>query len=233
MIGQLGQWLKPLSGGMGLGINALFWPASLSDDAELKFQTEVLKYQGKDHLNLPIYHDTHGKQVDVLTLQSSTFMLPNGIGLTWFPEKPPEIGIEGYPDDPDARQVIIYTTPVTETAGPLSLELPATEGELVILWSPEARQGVPVYYSEGYDVNLSSSQQNSIRSLKKRISEHKQKLEDYKHDPETFDNKEFLKNAPNEQIRQNIIDGRVRHLEQEIMNFEKGIQDILNQKGDN
>ncbi|MGI9279809.1 MAG: hypothetical protein ACR2PX_09275, partial [Endozoicomonas sp.] len=71
-------------------------------------------------------------------------------GLTWIPEKPPEIGVEGYPDDPDAQQVIIYTTPISEASGPISLQLPATEGELVILWSPEAHRGVPVYYSQGH-----------------------------------------------------------------------------------
>ncbi|WP_216638537.1 hypothetical protein [Endozoicomonas arenosclerae] len=150
MFENLGQWLKPAPQvtARAIPLSALFWPASLSDDADLKFHREKLNYQGKDHSGLPVYHNAQGQPIDVLTLNSNTVMLPNGIGLTWTPEKPPEIGIEGYPDNLDARQVVIYTTPVSETSGPTTLELPASEGELVILWSPEAHRGVPVYYSE-------------------------------------------------------------------------------------
>ena len=80
-------------------------------------------------------------------------------------------------------------------------------------------------------VNLTKSQQKSIGTLKNRITEHKQKLDAYKRNPDAFDNKEFLKNAPNEQVRQRIIDGRVRHLEKEIQDFQKGIDDILKSGG--
>jgi hypothetical protein len=44
---------------MGPGISALFWPASFSNNADLEFHPEVLEYQRKDHLNLPVYHNTH------------------------------------------------------------------------------------------------------------------------------------------------------------------------------
>ncbi|MGI9280822.1 MAG: hypothetical protein ACR2PX_14530, partial [Endozoicomonas sp.] len=123
MFENLGQWLKPAPQvtARAIPLSALFWPASLSDNADLKFHHEKLNYQGKDHSGLPVYHNSQGHPIDVLTLQSNTVMLPNGIGLTWIPEKPPEIGVEGYPDDPDAQQVIIYTTPISEASGPISL----------------------------------------------------------------------------------------------------------------
>ncbi|WP_104398552.1 RHS repeat-associated core domain-containing protein [Vibrio penaeicida] len=75
--------------------------------------------------------------------------------------------------------------------------------------------------------NLTTSQKRSIKSLNQRIDEHKEKLEAYKKDPDAFDNKGFLKNAPSDEIRQRIIDGRVRHLEKEIIDFQKSIDDIL------
>ena len=55
------------------------------------------------------------------------------------------------------------------------------------------------------------------------MANHQQKLEAYKANPDAFDNKGFLKNAPTPQIRQNIIDARIRHLEGEIKNFQNQI----------
>jgi len=52
-------------------------------------------------------------------------------------------------------------------------------------------------------------------------------LEQYKTDPYKFDNKGFLKNAPNEQVRQNIINGRIEHLESEIKTFYENIVKTL------
>ncbi|MFO0961199.1 MAG: hypothetical protein U0800_27780 [Isosphaeraceae bacterium] len=68
--------------------------------------------------------------------------------------------------------------------------------------------------------------ERSIRSLKKRLEEHRQKLKDYQANPDAYDNQGFLKNAPSPEVRQRIIDGRVRHLENEIKNFEKQINDL-------
>ena len=79
--------------------------------------------------------------------------------------------------------------------------------------------------------NLPTSQQKSVRSLLKRIKEHEQKLEAFKANPEAFDNKGFLRNAPNEEIRQKIINQRIRHLEQEIRTFNKNINDIIDNGG--
>lgn len=64
------------------------------------------------------------------------------------------------------------------------------------------------------------SQEKAIKSLIKRRDEHMQKLEAFKKDPQKFDNKGHLKTAPNPQ---KVIDGRIRHLENEINNFNKQI----------
>jgi hypothetical protein len=66
----------------------------------------------------------------------------------------------------------------------------------------------------------------SIRSLERRLEEHQKKLDDFRNDPDKFDNKGFLKNAPTPQVRQNIIDGRMRHLQNEIKTFQNQIDTL-------
>jgi len=56
-------------------------------------------------------------------------------------------------------------------------------------------------------------------------------LEAYNNDPDAFDNKGYLKGAPSNEVRQRIIDGRIRHLENEIKTFNKNINEIRNGKG--
>jgi len=72
----------------------------------------------------------------------------------------------------------------------------------------------------------SSNPSESIKSLKARLVEHRQKLADYKANPDAFDNQDMLKNAPSPAVRQRIINGRIRHLEDEIRAFEKAIRDL-------
>jgi hypothetical protein len=73
----------------------------------------------------------------------------------------------------------------------------------------------------------------SKQDFKKVNSEYEQmtdpinKLEEYKADPYKFDNKGFLKNAPNDQVRQKIISGRIEHLESEIKTFYENIVKTL------
>jgi len=74
---------------------------------------------------------------------------------------------------------------------------------------------------------LSASAQRSVRSLEQRLFEHREKLDAFRRNPDLFDNKGFLKNAPSSEVRQRIIDGRIRHLENEISNFEQQIRDLL------
>ncbi|SEU29035.1 hypothetical protein SAMN05443639_11449 [Stigmatella erecta] len=72
----------------------------------------------------------------------------------------------------------------------------------------------------------SSNASESIKSLKARLVEHQQKLADYKGDPDAFDNQGILRNAPSPEVRQRIINGRIKHLEDEIRAFEKAIRDL-------
>ena len=70
---------------------------------------------------------------------------------------------------------------------------------------------------------LTKAELKSISSWEKELENHKAKLEEFIKNPDAFDNKNFLKNAPNTEVRQKIIDGRIKHLKNEIGNFEKQI----------
>ena len=76
------------------------------------------------------------------------------------------------------------------------------------------------------DRDLTVSEQRALRSLEKQVAEHQAKLDAYRADPDAYDNKGILQNAPTPEIRQRIIDGRIRHLETEISTFQKQINDI-------
>lgn len=52
-----------------------------------------------------------------------------------------------------------------------------------------------------------------VRNL---IEEHQKKLDDYIKDPYAHDNKEILQNAPNQEIRDKIIQGNVDALQKQI-----------------
>ena len=67
-----------------------------------------------------------------------------------------------------------------------------------------------------------------MKSLQSNIKEHTAKLDAYKQNPDAFDSKGFLKNAPSEEVRESIIQGRIKHLTQEIEGFQQQIDDIFN-----
>ena len=75
--------------------------------------------------------------------------------------------------------------------------------------------------------NLTKSQLKSVSALEKQIATHTDKLKAYKADPWKFDNMGHLKNAPNDAVRQKIIQSRINHLEKEIQTFQNNIQKIL------
>ncbi len=64
-----------------------------------------------------------------------------------------------------------------------------------------------------------------VGGLKKQVEIHKKRLADYKKNPDAFDNKGFLKNAPPER-RKKIIETRIRNLENQIKDFEKQIDNL-------
>ncbi|HZH13561.1 MAG TPA: hypothetical protein VE057_04275, partial [Archangium sp.] len=72
----------------------------------------------------------------------------------------------------------------------------------------------------------SSNPSESIKSLKARLAEHRQKLADYKANPDAYDNQGRLRNAPSPEVRQKIIKSRIEHLEHEIRAFEKNIREL-------
>ena len=72
--------------------------------------------------------------------------------------------------------------------------------------------------------NLSTSERRAIRSLQSQRERHLSKLDAYMDNPEAFDNKGFLRSAPN---RDAVIEGRSAHLRGEIQNFDTQIDQIL------
>ncbi|HYO58254.1 hypothetical protein [Archangium sp.] len=72
----------------------------------------------------------------------------------------------------------------------------------------------------------SSNPSESLKSLKARLAEHRQKLADYKANPDAHDNQGRLRNAPSPEVRQKLIKSRIEHLEDEIRAFEKNIRDL-------
>jgi hypothetical protein len=67
----------------------------------------------------------------------------------------------------------------------------------------------------------------SKSSFEKLIAEHRQKLADYKSNPLGHDNLGVLKNAPSPEIRQKIIEGRIRELESQIAKQEGELRKVL------
>ncbi|MEZ5042744.1 MAG: hypothetical protein R2828_22815 [Saprospiraceae bacterium] len=75
---------------------------------------------------------------------------------------------------------------------------------------------------------LSKNEYKAAKSNYKRMVEHVEKLEKYKQNPMNYDNLGLLKNAPNEQVKQKIMQSRIAHLEKEIQTFYNNIVKIIN-----
>jgi hypothetical protein len=73
---------------------------------------------------------------------------------------------------------------------------------------------------------LSASQRRSVQSLQTNIAEHEAKLTAYIANPDAYDNLGYLANAPSDAVRQSIIQGRVRHLKNEITAFADQIRKL-------
>ncbi len=57
-----------------------------------------------------------------------------------------------------------------------------------------------------------------------------QKLQEYRANPDAYDNQGLLKGA-NPEVRERIINGRIRHLQGEIDNFRGQIRNLQNPGG--
>jgi RHS repeat-associated protein len=68
------------------------------------------------------------------------------------------------------------------------------------------------------------------KGLRDQLEAHQKKLSEYMQNPDGFDNKGVLKNASPE-LRQKIIDGRVRNLQEQIANFAKQLAECLEKNG--
>ncbi len=74
---------------------------------------------------------------------------------------------------------------------------------------------------------LSHEDYKAAKSTYNEMVNHCKKLDEYKQNPEKYDNKNILKNAATNEIRQQIINGRIKHLEKEITKFYNNIIKIL------
>ena len=92
----------------------------------------------------------------------------------------------------------------------------------------DAGSGGAKVLKKGKVIKLDNSQRKSIRSLKKRAAEHRQKLEDYIANPDKCDHRGFLKNENTSELREKIIRTRVNNLKRQIDTFEKDIDAIKN-----
>ena len=68
------------------------------------------------------------------------------------------------------------------------------------------------------------SKERAIKSLKEQVAKHTDKLEKYRANPDAYDNKGFLKNAPSAEVREKIIQSRIEHLLKEIGEFQKQLE---------
>lgn len=74
---------------------------------------------------------------------------------------------------------------------------------------------------------ISASDYKAAKSNYQRMIEHLEKLEKYRQDPLAFDHQGWLRQAPSAKIREQIIQGRIRHLEQEVQAFYQNIVKII------
>ena len=88
-------------------------------------------------------------------------------------------------------------------------------------WAIEQMITLHLAPSEG---GYTPNNDKAARSLEKQIAKHEEKLQNYKNDPDAFDNDGRLRAAGDDAARrQSIIDGRIQHLQHEIDTFKDQI----------
>lgn len=70
---------------------------------------------------------------------------------------------------------------------------------------------------------------NGIKSLRNQIAKHRKKLDDYRKNPDAFDNLGLLKKAKTQAERDRIIIGRIDKLKKEIDTLEKEVAKLEKQ----
>ena len=108
------------------------------------------------------------------------------------------------------------------------------DGEWVTFFEASAVYGdVPIGQGgafKGIKALLSKDAIKSVNSYKDLIIKHQSKLTKYILNPDNYDNLNLLKNAPNQLIRNKIIQSRIQHLKHEIKTFHQNMNNILNGK---
>ena len=108
------------------------------------------------------------------------------------------------------------TTVIGGQFGPSSVGV-GTQGGV----STRVPDGIIIVYSQNLTPQERASIEKSIRNLNKRKQEHEDKLHLYRRNPDAHDNQGHLKNAPTQQIREQIIRTRIGGLEREIQEFQR------------
>ena len=198
---------------------------------------DTVRYDELD--DTPIDVDEDVVILDELTIEAErldisdedTYLVP-GFGYVKKGEKilPHQDGVPGFEDFFGKRKVghgrLTFTVDVEgrlEGLSPVQLEAPDISGR-----GGSIKAARTIIKGIKQAKNLSPQKLKSIKSLYKRMTEHIKKLRDYRNNPHAFDNQGHLKNAPDAQIRQKIIDSRINHLKTEINTFYNNIIKILN-----
>jgi hypothetical protein len=71
-----------------------------------------------------------------------------------------------------------------------------------------------------YKKRSRTENEKAAKRERELIEEHKKKLEDYRQNPKKYDNKGTYRNAPNDEVRKKIYEGRIRALEKQIQKHE-------------
>lgn len=77
-----------------------------------------------------------------------------------------------------------------------------------------------------YKKRSRSQNEQAAKRERELIEEHEKKLDDYTRNPEKYDNKGTYQNAPNEEIKRKIYEGRKKALEKQIEKHKKELNKL-------
>lgn len=121
---------------------------------------------------------------------------------------------------------VVYSVSSLETAQEISEQVKEENAEFTTKRSGGKKPSIKEEI-EAAKNKLSKSDYKAAKSTYKQLVKHVDKLEKYRQNPMKYDNLGLLKNAPNKQIRQKIIQTRISHLEREIQTFYNNIVKII------